>query len=150
MRTRKRGAPWRRPNWAGQQPAVKVTNSVIQEESCSAFNSHPQAAHCVWTLSWHGSWLLCSIDFLCHRQYYCSWKVHYFFKLPYSEKGIFFEGFCHISLENRKSVICIFLCMFTGTKKKKEKKKRKKKKKLHSVLWVVAEVNCPGWEVCFC
>lgn len=50
-----------------------------------------RAAHCVWTLSWRGSWLLCSIDFLCHRQYYCSWKVHYFFKLPYSEKGIFLK-----------------------------------------------------------
>lgn len=82
-----------------------------------------KAAHCVWTLSWHGSWLLCSIDFLCHRQYYCSWKVHYFFKLPYSEKGIF-EGFCHISLENRKSVICIFLCMFTGTYKRKKRGKK--------------------------
>lgn len=113
------------PDWAGQQTAAKVTNSVIKEESCIALSTliH-RAAHCVWTLSWHGSWLLCSIDFLCHRQYYCSWKVHYFFKLPNSEKGIFFEGFCHISLKNRKSVICIFLCMFTGTKKKEKKEEK--------------------------
>lgn len=44
MRTKKRGVSWRRPNWAGQQTAAKVTNSVIKEESCSAFNSHSKGS----------------------------------------------------------------------------------------------------------
>lgn len=101
-----------------------------------------RAAHCVWTLSWHGSWLLCSIDFLCHRQYYCSWKVHYFFKLPYSEKGIFWRILSYIFGKQKISNMYIFMYVHWHLKKKK-----KEKKKLHSVLWVVAEVNCPGWEM---
>ena len=32
-----------------------------------------------WPLSWNAGWVLCSIAFLCHRQYLCSWRVHYFF-----------------------------------------------------------------------
>lgn len=96
-----------------------------KKESCIAVNSHSQGSSlCVnseltWELAslFHRFPMPQAILLLLESSLF-------FFKLPYSEKGIFFEGFCRISLKNRKSVICIFLCMLTDTKKEKKEEKK--------------------------
>lgn len=51
-----------------------------------------------WPLSWNRGGVLCSIAFLCHRQYHCSWRVHYFS----NENGIFWRILSYIfEKENR-------------------------------------------------
>lgn len=100
------------PICAGQQTAVRFINSVVKEESCGSFSSCslgslPSQA---WPLSWNAGWVLCSIAFLCHRQYLCSWRVHYFF----NKKEDFWRILSYI-FEKKESVIHIFLYMLTGT-----------------------------------
>lgn len=106
------------PVFTGQQIAARVTNSgqrrVVWQFQLLFIRQLAQA----WPLSWNGGWVLCSIAFLCHRQYLCSWRVHYFF----NEKGIFWRILSYIFEKENQYYMYFYICSLALKKKKKRKK----------------------------
>lgn len=102
---------------ARQQTAARITNSVVKEKSRVAVST---LVHWATRLGLASvlTWEL--LDSLFHSFFYATGNVVVlgkfiiFFNSLTLRKG-YFEGLSYI-FEKRKSVIHIFLCMFTGTK----------------------------------
>lgn len=103
---------------ARQQTAARITNSVVKEKSRVAVSALVHWAARLGPASVL-TWEL--LDSLFHSFFYATGNVVVlgkfiiFFNSLTLRKG-YFEGLSYI-FEKRKSVIHIFLCMFTGTKK---------------------------------
>lgn len=93
---------------SGQQTAAKVMDSGQSKELSHMFQLYSliSSLHFTSELGW--GYILCFTDFLCYRQYCFYWKFIFLNNLKMRKE--LFESI--ISL--KKSIICIFLCMFTG------------------------------------